>query len=268
MIIALSGKIGSGKDLVGKIIQYLTSDLYKVDGFEFTEWLNYGKTEEDYDNTWKVVKFADKLKDIVCILLNCTREQLEDRDFKEKELGEEWWYYVNSFGAYIPYVGHTLGSKTHLVKLTPRLMLQLIGTECMREVIHPNVWVNALMSKYLPAASLQLIEMDFGKSDYVKEVGNPIPTGYPNWIITDMRFPNELNAVRSKSGINIRINRNCPECNGNNYHKLSCSKQFKIEHPSEIALDKAEFDYIIDNDSTIEELIEKVKDILIKEKLL
>ena len=39
------------------------------------------------------------------------------------------------------------------------------------------------------------------------------------------------------------------------------------EHESEIALDNAEFDYTIENDGTIEDLIEKVKQILIKEKI-
>lgn len=29
MIIGISGKIGSGKDTIGKIIQYLTSECYK-----------------------------------------------------------------------------------------------------------------------------------------------------------------------------------------------------------------------------------------------
>ena len=41
-----------------------------------------------------------------------------------------------------------------------------------------------------------------------------------------------------------------------------------IQHPSETALDDYQFDYVIDNNGTIEELIEKVKVILIKEKLI
>ena len=39
-------------------------------------------------------------------------------------------------------------------------------------------------------------------------------------------------------------------------------------HPSETALDNHPFDYTIDNNGTIEELIEKVREILIKEKLI
>ena len=40
------------------------------------------------------------------------------------------------------------------------------------------------------------------------------------------------------------------------------------EHISETALDNAEFDYVIDNNGTIEELIKQVKKILIKEKII
>ena len=31
----------------------------------------------------EIKKFADKLKDIVCLLIGCTREQLEDQEFKK-----------------------------------------------------------------------------------------------------------------------------------------------------------------------------------------
>ena len=40
------------------------------------------------------------------------------------------------------------------------------------------------------------------------------------------------------------------------------------EHISETALDDAKFDYVIENNGTIEELIEQVKKILIKEKII
>jgi len=40
------------------------------------------------------------------------------------------------------------------------------------------------------------------------------------------------------------------------------------KHLSETALDNYSFDYTIDNNGTIEELIIKVKEILIKEKLI
>ena len=72
-LISVSGKKGSGKNLVAAIITDLT-----------------------YDQTsWEVKSFADKLKYITCSLIGCTREQLEDHEFKETPLGEEWdRYYI------------------------------------------------------------------------------------------------------------------------------------------------------------------------------
>ena len=90
---------------------------------------------------------------------------------------------------------------------------------------------------------------------------------YPNWIITDVRFPNELQAIKDRDGIIIRVNRPCKECGLLHAHKMSCSKNV-IEHESETSLDSAIFDYVIDNNSDIQSLIEKVKIILEKENIL
>ena len=151
-LIGISGKIGSGKDDVGKILQYLNSK------HEFPEYYtekdkinNYGRHVNKMSE-YQIKKYADKLKDMICILLGCTREQLEDRDFKEKDLGKEWWHYDgHQFGAnkLIPY-NHkgSLISDKFLIKLTPRKMLQLLGTDAGRDIIHPNIWINALFADY------------------------------------------------------------------------------------------------------------------------
>lgn len=90
MIIGISGRIGSGKDTVGVIIQYLTfindnlenEDYYSLSSFISNLLCNKNAISEEFETQWKIKKFADKLKDIVCMLLGCTREQLEDRTFK------------------------------------------------------------------------------------------------------------------------------------------------------------------------------------------
>ena len=76
---------------------------------------------------------------------------------------------------------------------------------------------------------------------------------YPSWCITDMRFPNEMDAVKEREGITIRVVRPGTESG---------------THPSETALDEATFDYEIINDGEIVDLIEKVKEILIKEQII
>ena len=37
---------------------------------------------------WKIKKFADKLKTLVCLLIGCTRQQFEDRGIKSLSLQE------------------------------------------------------------------------------------------------------------------------------------------------------------------------------------
>jgi hypothetical protein len=250
-LIGISGKIRSGKDTVGMIIQYLSSELYRIDNFTYNEWLNYSK--EDYRNEdYEIRKFADKLKDIICLLIGCTREQLEDREFKEKELGEEWWYIRQEVDKLlIPYDKNnkalmSLIDNAHhkLIKTTPRLLMQLLGTEAGREIIHPNIWVNALFADYKPVGD-NLLEGEVRKVRKEDLI-------YPSWIITDVRFPNEAKAIKDRGGILIRVERD--------YALRGGPEDPKTQHYSETALDKyKEWDYVIVNDGTIEELIKKVK---------
>jgi len=267
MLIGISGKIGSGKDTIGKIIQMLTSPNYRNEYFHKIGIDNNRLSEYNFsDSDWQVRKFADKLKDIVCLLIGCIREQLEDADFKNTELGPEWWYYkVKNVGDGYRLVNYLdneeseewlkIANPRFLIKLTPRLLLQLLGTDCGRNIIHPNIWVNSLMSEYKKSV---FREKKF--IPLVGEVTNSSLTDYPNWIITDLRFPNELQAVKKRGGISIRVER------------LVDSENKPIirenEHSSETALDDAGFNYIIHNSGSIKTLIALVKEILIQEKII
>ena len=269
MIIGIAGKAGSGKDLVGNIIQYLIA-CKKYEGMDCfnADYVNKGfDLKADYTNIteWKIKKFADRLKDIVCLLIGCTREQLEDQKFKEKELGEEWYRYglirkdsvkPILFPSELENIECQLKlfkeSTLYMDKLTPRKLLQLLGTECGRNIIHPNIWVNATMIDYKFTEILP--NEDTGLLNY-----NP-KYNFPNWIITDMRFPNELEAIKNRNGITIRINRGIIERTGKVIQKP--------EHISETALDDAKFDYVIENDDNVEKLLNKVKKILINEKII
>ncbi len=267
-LISVSGKLNSGKDTVGNIIQYI---LIPNKG-EYISFETYNEEALQKASNFEIKKFADKLKDIVCMILGCTRAQLEDRDFKEKELGKEWWVHKDSAGKIYKY-DLQFPTYPHLpiIKLTPRLLLQLLGTDCGRDIIHPNVWVNSLMSEYKPNTTYRGEIWDFSPDGVkITDTGwrGEDKSSYPNWIITDTRFPNELQAVKDKGGISIRVNRHLKfpslfEEPADDEHKPK-----PVEHPSETALDNAEFDYIIDNSGTIEELIEKVREILIKEQIL
>jgi len=278
-LIAISGRIASGKDTVGKIIQYLVwRDMVESGRISFSNYSlkDFDKFDFGYQMSgWKQVSFASKLKDIVCLLIGCTREQLEDRSFKEAELGEEWWYWENSFGKRINYLDNIIYGSTakdgltsrKLIKLTPRLLLQLIGTECGRNIIHPNIWVNSLFIDYHPE--------DASYSEPERKLLTAIlgnrATSKSQWIITDMRFPNEYQAVKQRGGITIRVNRYNSTCVCVDDSSLDCLTPCsrKPQHESEVALDHVtDWDYVIDNSGTIEELVEKVRTILVNEKII
>ena len=73
MLIGISGKISSGKDTVGKIIQYLIAK--QTGRFNSSLWSKEALLGEhiganaylELISDWEIKKFADKLKDIVCL---------------------------------------------------------------------------------------------------------------------------------------------------------------------------------------------------------
>lgn len=257
-IIAINGKVGSGKDTVGQIIQMLSAKQ-PYDNKSIASFIkkNIGLLETASD--WKIKKFATKLKQIACMMLSCTMEQLEDQEFKKQPLPDQWQTQFPSIEGEI---------KTY------RWFLQTLGTESTREMIHGNFWINGLFADYKKS---DLSEMSYAESE---EKGS----NFPNWIITDLRFLNELGVVKKYQGITIRVNRkredkyyyNAEYCNleslketmkqeTGEYPLIEYCKNFLVaEHESEVALDKAKFDFVIDNNGTIEELIEKVREILIE----
>jgi len=251
-LIGISGKIGSGKDTVGAMIQYLLSD--SIDPYPEDLWKEYVTSDalwvREQQSGFANKKFGGKLKEIAGILIGCTEEDFEDRDFKNKELGPEWWYYSDGLfegATLVPYMNApkniTNNTIWYLIKLTPRLILQLLGTEAGRNIIHPNIWVNALFADYV-CDDCGATECPTDEED----TGQMIHQSYPNWIITDMRFPNELEAVKARGGLTIRVNLIGNEDTG--------------DHESETALDNSSFDVTINAEFGLDNLLESVKQIM------
>jgi hypothetical protein len=205
--------MGSGKNTVGDIIEKLCLT-------------NNGPKFEQKS-------FAGKLKQIASLLTGIPVEDFEDQEFKKSYLGAEWGTVESNPLNAVPVFENI--EFNHLMSV--RELLQKLGTEAIRDGLHPNAWVNALMCEY--------------KRPKMSEY-NP-----SNWIITDVRFPNELEAVEDVKGLTIKVVR-----------PVEKSKTSVRLHPSETSLDKAEFDYEIINDGSIEDLIEKVRQILITEKII
>lgn len=222
MIIGINGYAGSGKDTIGVIIQYLNS--YRTASVTLEELVADYKINEwwlEEQSGWKIKKWAGKLKFIASILTGIPTDQFEDQEFKHTNLGPEWTYKKVKDG------GELFDSP-----MTVREFLQRLGTDGLRQGLHENTWVNALMSDYrcVPA--------------------DRAPGGWDcdNWIITDTRFPNEAQAIKDAGGIIIRVDR--PGVKAINTHS------------SETALDNWDFDHKVWNGSDMVALMFTVHGIL------
>ncbi len=223
MLIGFCGRIGSGKDSVASIVQELYPEL-----------------------NWEIKGFADKLRQVASLLTGIPAEDMKKQEVKEMVLGEEWWYY------HLGYTDHKISHHEaqkggygemdfdDLVKPTVRSFLQKLGTDAIRHNIHEDGWVNALMCDYV---RIEKIGNDpvFGEYQALKEAV------WPNWLVCDTRFQNELEAITSRGGICIRIVR--PD---NPYPQSN--------HESETALDGVELFTII-NDGNLEQLKFRVKEV-------
>lgn len=157
--------------------------------------------------------FAHKLKVICAILTGCNVEDFESQEFKKSKLPKEW--------------DDSEGIDTY------RDLLLVVGTDCMREMVHNNIWVNALFADYRP--------VDPEKAAWNGTVVDYSDCTWPDWIITDCRFKNEAQAIREKGGILIRINRDIERAN--------------TTHASETDLDDwTDWDHVIDNNGTLVDL--------------
>lgn len=256
-LIGISGKIGSGKDSVGNILLYLAAKKYNFPGLlnKDTKFTTSQIINHPYDNgthtKWHIKKFAFKLKLITSILTGCPINELENQQFKNSYLSDDWNYSGSDKKGIFTY--HSEYSQEKIKQYTYREFLQRLGTEAIRNQIHPNTWVNALFADY--------------KINNPKEGKTYSTLDMPNWIITDVRFPNEAKAIKDRGGLVIKVDRPnyCPTCKidktinqGGLCTRTDCPS-IKLVHESETALDAWEFDYIIHNTSTSDALIHKVE---------
>ena len=103
-----------------------------------------------------------------------------------------------------------------------RALLQRLGTDAGRKVLGEDIWVDTAMRG-------------------VERTGH-------NVVFTDVRFPNEADAIKDRGGMVIRVTR------------LGTAPVSAAEvHPSETALDGYEFDAWINNNGTVEQLHNEVR---------
>ena len=175
--------------------------------------------------------FANTLKDAVSAVFGWDRTMLEGRTKQAREWREQqdnWW--TNRLSMVI----------------TPRWVLQNWGTEVCRNGFHDDIWI----------ASLE----------------NKLRNSTDDVVISDCRFPNEIQAIKQAGGIVVRVVRG-PEpewydaavsCNrgpnGNSTWALSGRKLEQLGvHASETAWVGTQFDVVLDNNSTLDDLYQQVK---------
>lgn len=246
MIIGINGYASSGKDTVGNIIQYLTAgdtntsieDVLKQPA-SHQWWL------EDVSG-WEIKKWAGKLKFIASVLTGIDEEKFEDQEFKKTNLSHHWSTLKHKAGTRQDGI-FPKNINMEIVPMTVREFLQRLGTDALRDGLHTNTWVNALMADYKHDNYANAGALDDAQAEDLDY------NGYPNWIITDTRFPNEAQAIKDAGGLMLRIDR-------------TGVKPIN-DHPSEIGLDNYPFDYRIANVSDIPALVQTIETILKKENI-
>lgn len=134
------------------------------------------------------------------------------------------------------------------MEITPRFILQHWGTEVCRNGFHPDIWVASVEHRLLKTKD--------------------------NIVITDCRFPNEINAIKNTGGIVCRIERGSrPDWYDDavNLNKgpsqigwaIAKDKLRKLNvHASEYSSVGLNYDYYIDNNGSIDELHKQIKSII------
>lgn len=176
--------------------------------------------------------FAAPLKDVCSSIFGWPREMLEgdtveSRDFRE--MPDMFWT-----------------KKLGVPNFTPRLALQLMGTEVLRNHFDQDIWLNSLEYRIR------------------KKSANA-----PCVVVSDARFRNELDLIKNMGGKIIWVQRGeLPEWyeTAKTAHKNVVSRKimettYKDVHESEWNWAGYPVDYIIDNNGTIEDLEIKVQDI-------
>ena len=170
--------------------------------------------------------FASTLKDAVAAVFGWDRTLLEGRTKEAREWREQvdsWW-----------------AERLAMPTLTPRWVLQYWGTEVCRRAFHDDIWI----------ASLE----------------NKLRNSKDNVVISDCRFPNEIQSIRDAGGKIVWVQRGelpdwydtAIEANLGHNYAVQDLKMRKI-HASETAWVGTDFDTIIDNNRSIDDLYQQAK---------
>lgn len=221
-IIAIAGFKNSGKDTSAEMLRYL---LNSPKFFHKYFWFKYLKNF--FKSDYKIVSFAFPLKKTLAALLNIDYVLLNSRAYKET-------LYVKFPELIISSSPISTLSDSKLDKflnsnnfsflqsyyLSIRQVLQVFGTEIMRNYFGDSLWINATLKNC--------------KSSHV--------------IISDLRFKTEYEAIKRLNALTIYIN------NPKAKQGFHASERELVE-----LLNQNKFDIIINNDGSLKDLFYKLK---------
>lgn len=191
-IIGIAGELNSGKDTLASMINYIFH--VGITKAKYEEWLihriKWNKTNED-----RITHFADPLKDCLSIMYNIPRWCFEDRIKKDEEyydLTNKVFVkydptlvlkyaiitnnYIENEEYYLDIVINKIIKAKRLPIIKLRTLMQYFGTEIVRNQMGQNIWINSTMSRTATIAERRTI-----------------------CIIPDVRFTNEIDAIRGNS---------------------------------------------------------------------
>lgn len=210
MIIGLIGFINSGKGAVSEIL---------VNEYNFRQ-----------------DSFASSLKDVCSCIFNWPRDMIEGNTSESREwrdIVDVWW-----------------SKKLGIENFTPRLAMQLIGTDSLRNHFNEDLWFLTLENRIRKNPDQHVV-------------------------ISDVRFPNEVRFIKEQNGTLIKVNRGLSPVwyetailanNGNSLAKDIMIKTYSDIHFSEWAWVGSNTDFQINNDGTLDDLKSQV--ISIKDKII
>jgi hypothetical protein len=251
-LIGISGKMGHGKDTVAKIIQYLIATSRHNHNMTFYEYQDVF-LDSDKWSEWKIKKFATPIKQIASIMTGISIEKMETQEDKEVMLSDEW--NIVNWVVNLANPSSDEPSIKHVKKQSLRELLQSVGDVMLQ--IHPDWLLNVMFR-------------DYTLTRYQYKDENEGYSTYPNWIISDLRKPNEYNKIKELGGKCIKIIKT-PNLKGNDaFKQIYEAIPSEYTHISETALDSiTNWDYVIEAEhGDISSLIKQVKEMLIKFKIL
>ena len=236
MIYGFAGKAQSGKDTCAKIWQSLDG-YYNHPVKVRMEDIDYVKRRLEnplllHNSSWQQKAFATKPKQIICIITGCTMSQLEDEEFLNSKV-PEWMKLYHLPGQGVSTSKFTVcGQESFVLHRTYNELFSYLRNNLLCDSLHPYSHINMLMQDYKPNNVDNI-------ADILEELHFKTLT-FPKWLISDVKSLSEIEIIRENKGKVIGVS----------------------------IIDNGKYDYIINIDSDIDELIIDIKNIMIIEKII